>query len=91
MNDYWQQRDYINRLFKSPKHRPLKYSALTFIGIAIAAQIALIIWSEDIPMQAKLIIRGGVGVCAIIFIILVAIITYRVYSDYFRSKYDKSR
>lgn len=80
-------RNEINKLFNARKNRPLKYSAWAVIGIAIAAMIAMIIWFDDIPPRIMLFIRGCVGVCAVIFVILVAILTYRVYSEYYRNKH----
>jgi hypothetical protein len=32
---------------------------------------------------------GSIGLGALIFVILVAILAYRVYAEYFRSRYDK--
>lgn len=79
-------RDEINNLFNARKYRPLKYSALAVIGIAIAATFAMIFWIDEIPSRTMLFIRGCVGLCALIFVILVAMLTYRVYSDYFRNQ-----
>ncbi len=86
MDNYWQHRDEINRLFNAPKYRVLKYSALAVIGIVIATQIALIIWMDQIPFHTMQIIRGCIGLGAIIFVILVTILAYKVYAEYFRSK-----
>lgn len=79
-------RDELNKHFNARKYRPLKYSALAIVGIAIAALFAMIIWIDDIPPRTMLFVRGCVGVCALIFVILVAILTYRVYSEYFRNQ-----
>lgn len=91
MNDYRTHHDEINRLFNAPQHRRLKYLALAVIGIAIAAQISLIIWQDDIPERTKLFIQGCSGVAAIIFVVLVGIMAYRVFSGYFRDKYATSK
>ena len=79
--------DDINKLFNAPKYRSLKYSALIVIGIAIAALFAMIIWIDTIPHRTLLFIRGCVGLCALIFVILVAVLTYRVYSEYFKNSH----
>ncbi len=83
MRDYFHHRDEINRLLNAPKYRRLKYSALIVIAVAIAAQIATIIWLDVIPSRTILFIRGCVGVAAIVFVVLVAILAYKVYSEYF--------
>lgn len=86
MNNYWQYRDDINRLFSAPKHRCLKYASFIVIALVILTQIAMIIWLDDIPDRTKLFIRGCIGLVAIIFVILVAIWAYKVFSEYFRAK-----
>lgn len=90
MNNYRQQHDEINQLFNAPKHRRLKYIALTVISAVIAAQISMIIWIDDIPNRIKVFIQGCIGIGAIVFVLLVAIIAYRVFTEYFRSKYDRN-
>ena len=85
MNNYWQFKDDINRLYNAPKHRGLKYSALIVIGLIILAQIAMIIWRNDISDHTKSFIQGCIGLGAIVFVILVAIWTYKVFSEYFSS------
>ncbi len=86
MSSYREQRDEINRLFNAPQHRKLKYVSLMLIGLGIIAEIAMIIWFDDIPDRSKILIRGCIGICAILFVILVTILAYRVFSEYFRGK-----
>lgn len=90
MKGYWRHLDEINRLFNTPQHKHLKYAALIVIGVVIAAQIAIIIWDDDISNRIKSFIQGCVGLGAIVFVILVTILTYTVFSEYFRSKYDNT-
>lgn len=87
MNNYWQFKDDINRLYNAPKHRGLKYAAFIVIGLVILAQIAMIIWMGDISERTKLFIQGCIGLGAIIFVILIAIWSYKVYSEYFRGRH----
>ena len=91
MNNYWEHRDEINRLFNAPQHRPLKYTAFAVIVLCIAAQIALIIWNDDISEHAKLFTQGCIGVGAVVFVILAGIWTYRVFADYFHQQYGNPR
>jgi nitrogen fixation/metabolism regulation signal transduction histidine kinase len=89
MNEYWQHHRQINRLFNAPRYRYLKYSALVIIGAVIAVQIAMIIWIDDISNKARLVIQGCVSIGVAIFVLLVTIISYRVFTDYSMSKYRK--
>lgn len=89
MNKYPNHRNEINQLFNAPQHRRLKYAALTVIGIVIALQIVMIIWIDEIPDRTILIMRGCAGVGAIIFVVLVTIIAFRVYSEYFKTRWDR--
>lgn len=89
MKDYWQNKYDINQLFNAPQFRKLKYSALIVIGISSATMLAMIFWIDVIPYKTMLFLRGCVGIGAIVFIILVAILAYQVYSEYFHNKYNK--
>lgn len=89
MRDYWEQKKEIERLFNAPKYRALKLSAFIIGCLDVAALLAVVILFDDISDQAKQIIKGCVGVGAIIFVVLVAILTYKVYSDYFRNRYNR--
>jgi uncharacterized membrane protein YidH (DUF202 family) len=90
MNKYRQHHQDINQLFNAPKHRRLTYIALLVIGVVIAAQLAMAIRVDDISEQTRLIIQGCSSLGAIVFVILVGVIAYRVFSEYFRSKYDRN-
>lgn len=91
MQDYWQHKEGINRLFNAPKHRSLKYSAIVVICLVILTQLATIFWQNNISYRTLLWIRGFVGLCALIFVVLVAILCYRVYSDYFKNRNKPSQ
>jgi hypothetical protein len=89
MKRYWQNKQDINQLFNAPQFRKLKYAALTVIAIVIAVQLAMIIWLDHIPYKTMLFLRVCVGGGAIIFVILVAILVYKAYSEYFHDQYKK--
>lgn len=63
----------------------LRYSAFAVIAAVIALQISMIIWMDDIPLKTMLFMRGCVGTSAIIFVVLVGILTYRANNDYIRT------
>lgn len=73
-----QEREEINRRYNMPGNRRLKYAALTVIGIVILLLLSMIVWIDAIPYRGMLIIRGCAGLGAIIFIVLVGILSYRV-------------
>lgn len=57
------------------------------VGEAVMAlQISMIIWMDDIPLKVMLFMRGCVGTGAIIFVVLVGILTYKVNSHHLRSQ-----
>ena len=85
MNNYWQFKDDINRLYNAPNYRGLKYGAFIVIGLVILAQIAMIIWRNDITEPTKSFIQGCIGLGAIIFVVLIGIWAYKVFSAYFSS------
>lgn len=90
MKDFWQHKQDINQLFNAPQFRKLKYAALIVIGLVIALQLAMIFCMEHIPYKTMLFLRGCVGAGAIVFVILVAILAYKVYSEHFRNKYKNN-
>ncbi len=89
MKGYRQKKQDINQVLKAPKYRKLKNAALIAIAIVIALQLAMIIWLKHIPYKTLLFLRGCVGIGALLFVILVAILVYKAYSDYFNNKYNK--
>lgn len=72
MNKYLQEREEINRRYNMPENRRLKYAAMIVIGIVIILILSMIIWMDKIPYEGILIMRGCVGLGAIIFVLLVA-------------------
>lgn len=91
MNDYRNHRADINQLFDAPQYRRLKYWALTVIGFVIAIQIAMIIWADEIDDRVKLLMQGVMSLGAIAFVVLVTVIAYKVYSEYFRDRYGNDK
>ncbi len=89
MKGYWQNKKDINQLFNAPQFRKLKYTALIVIAIVIVDQHAMVFLLEHIPYKTMLFLRGCVGVGAVIFVILVAILVYKAYSEYFHDRYSQ--
>lgn len=81
-----QERAELNRLYNAPANKRLKSWALVVIAISIALMLAMIIWMEDLSATSILIMRGCAGLGAIIFVVLVGILTYRVNSQHIQNR-----
>ena len=79
-----QRRNEIEKLYKANANLRLKYAALGVVGIAIILMLILAFCMDFISLGITLFLRGCVGLCAIAFVIMVAILVYRVHRDYFR-------
>lgn len=60
-------------------------------GVAIVLMMVMIFWMDDLSWKMMLFMRGCAGVCAVIFVILVGILVFRVNSSYWRDKKDNHR
>lgn len=90
LEDYKEQRlNEIEKLYKTNANLKLKYAATGVIGIAIILMLILAFCMDFISLGITLFLRGCVGLCAIAFVIMVAVLVYRVHRDYFRQHTDK--
>lgn len=78
MNKRLQEREEINKLYNLPENRRLKYVALAVMAVVVVLLLSMTIWLENIPPKVMLIIRGCAGLGALVFVVLVGILTYRV-------------
>lgn len=74
--------DELKKLYNKPANLRLKHIALCVIGIAIAILVSMIFLIDKASWQLLAVMRGCVGVLAIIFVIIVAVLVYRVNRDY---------
>lgn len=74
----------LAQLYGTPANRRLKYIAMGVITIAISLMIVMIIFLDKLSLRAVLWMRGMVGVATIAFVILYAVLVYRVYREYYR-------
>lgn len=81
-----QERAELNRLYNVSTNKRLKYSAMVVIAITIALMLSMIIWMDNLSETSILIMRGCAGLGAIIFVVLVGILTYRVNSQHFQNR-----
>lgn len=68
----------IEPALQCARHRILKYAALTAIAVSIILILSMIIWIDELSPKAMLIMRGCAGLGAVIFVVLVGTLTYRV-------------
>ena len=73
----------FDRIGQMPSNRIYKYLALAFTIAGIILMLIAIIGIDSFSLKAILILRGCAGVCAVFFIIFVAIYLYRVYKTLF--------
>ncbi len=91
-NRFQQERE---KYYREKTNTRLKYAALISIGVSIILMLTMAIGFVDLNNTfAILFMRGCAGLFALIFVVLVAIIVYRVnvsyFSDKVRSKQDTS-
>ena len=72
-----------NRIGQMPSNRIYKYLALVFAIAGIIIMSIAIIGIDSFSLKAILFLRGWAGICAVLFIIFVAIYLYRVYKTLF--------
>ena len=90
LEDYKEQRhNEIEKLYKTNANLKLKYAATGVISIAIILMLILAFCMDYISIGITLFLRGCVGLCAIAFVIMVAVLVYRIHRDYFRQHTNK--
>ena len=93
MANYFEKRDRFQqereKYYREKTNTRLKYVALISIGISIILLLTMAFGCVDYNnTTAILFMRGCAGLFALIFVVLVAIIVYRVNGSYF---YDNVR
>ena len=91
MANYFEKRDRFQqereKYYREKTNRRLKYAALISIGISIILLLTMAFGFVDYNnTTAILFMRGCAGLFALIFVVLVAIIVYRVNVSYFNDK-----
>jgi len=93
MANYFEKRDRFQqereKYYRERTNTRLKYAALISIGISIILLLTMAFGFVDLNNTTAIIfMRGCAGLFALIFVVLVAIIVYRVNVSYF---YDNVR
>lgn len=72
----------LKKLYNTPVNLRLKRIALCVIGVAVAILISMIFLVDKVSWQLWYFMRGCAGALAIIFVIIVTILVYRVNRAY---------
>lgn len=90
MADYFEKRDRFQeerkKYYREKTNTRLKYVALISIGVSIILLLTMAFGFVDLNNTTAIFMRGCAGLFAIIFVVLVAIIVYRVNVSYFSDK-----
>lgn len=84
-----QRQNEIDKLYQTRANLRLKYAALGVMGVACILMLILAFCMDFISLGITLFLRWCVGLCTLAFVIMVAILVYRVHSDYFHQHTDK--
>lgn len=74
------------KYYREKANLRLKYAAVISITISVILMIATVIWLDSISTGMLLFMRGCAGLFAIIFVVLAAILVYRVNASYLKDK-----
>lgn len=93
MSNYFEKKEKFNkereRYYKEKNNLRLKYAAFISIAISIALLLMIIFLGSAISKTTMLFMRGCAGVFALIFFVLVVILTYRVNVAYFKDRANR--
>ena len=82
-----EQRKYLN----TPVNLRLKYVAIGVISICLLLIVIMWIWIDTLSLKTWYFMRGCVGVCAIIFAVLIGILYYRVNSENLQNRWNSKQ
>ena len=91
MEKMLEEREELNKLYRAPANKALRYSAIAVIALVIVLMLSMIIWIDDIPQRTMLFMRGCAGLGAAIFVVLVGILAYRVNCRHIKNRSSKKK
>ncbi|MDE6468893.1 MAG: hypothetical protein K2L28_08380 [Muribaculaceae bacterium] len=94
MANYFEKKETMQReqekYYREKTNLRLKYAALLSIGISIILLLTLALGFVDFNnTTAILFMRGCAGLFALVFVVLVGILVFRVNNSYFKDKTNK--
>lgn len=79
-------REEFDRIARMPANRKYRNIAMACIVAGILLMLVAIVGIDTFSLKTIMFLRGCAGVCAVLFIIFVAVYLYRVYSMIFKGK-----
>lgn len=76
----------MDEYYNARKYRTLKYAALTAVAVGVILLLCIAFCIDNIAQNVMLIMRVCAGLCAITFVVLVTIITYRANKEYLTNR-----
>ena len=94
MSNYFEKKEKFNKerekYYREKNNLQLKYAAFLSIAISISLMLIIIIFlGSDISKTTMLFMRDCAGVFALIFFVLVVILTFRVNVAYFKDRANR--
>lgn len=83
------RREDMQRQYREPANRRLKYVALAVGMACVLIPLMVILRPYDFSLRTILVLRGCMGVLAVVFVVLTGILVYRVNRSYWRGKKEK--
>lgn len=90
LNNNFKQKEESRKISQEPSCLRLKYTAIAIMSVGIIMQFVMLIWFDQLSYKAILWMRGLVGLCAILFVILVAVLLYLINNKSIRRRYGNN-
>ena len=87
----YEEKTELNKIAQLPANRKFKYLAVGFGIIAFVLSIIMIWGLDSFSFTALIVMKGCVGLFAILFLIFVGCYLYRVYYSFYKHKSAKSK
>lgn len=82
----YEEKEKLNKIAQLPTNKKFKYLSIAFGISALVLLIIMILGLEIFSLTVFWVLRGCVGICAILFLIFVGYYLYRVYFTYYKQK-----
>lgn len=88
INNFKQKED-ARKIAREPSNQRLKYLACAVISAGMIFMLIMLIWYDSLSYSAVLWLRGLTGVSAIIFVIIGAVLIYRINNKSIQHRYGR--
>ena len=79
-------REDLGKYYAEKGNLRLKYTALASIGVSIILMLVMAFWHAQISASMMQLMRGCSGLFALVFVVLITILVYRVNVSYFNDR-----